>query len=426
MISALFQKKLVRSAAALAAVGTIAGAVSLGSSANADPRQYTNAIVGFGSDTTQDISNTFAGFSNGSVTPELISNGLSGSTYQIVSWDAFGTGGCITPKVAAPQIVRPNGSGNGVRMLSAAFSPAADTWPFAATASCSGAKNPQGMIDFARSSSGPGSAANPNGSLTWIPFGRDAMSFAYVRPSGTPTVSISAADLATLHGTGPQLIGGVPVIACGIQVGSGTRATWLNMLGLTTSSTPAASVDAGTDTCNLGGNGLRLQENHGPELLAKAAALSSISHDICDGVAGPPAAPCTNAQVVIGFSASQYIARSNDVGSPNPMLEGTATGGLGRVNGEQAVTGTLPNLQAVASAYGNTTFGRNVFNVVPFGSIDTANFTDVAHIVDMFVGTGSEVCSATSTIISHGFLPLDGGALGACGTTNTRGNFSTS
>ena len=66
MISALFQKKLVRTAAALAAVGSIAGVAAAGGSpAQADPQQYTAPVFGFGSDTLQDVTNAFAGFSNG-------------------------------------------------------------------------------------------------------------------------------------------------------------------------------------------------------------------------------------------------------------------------------------------------------------------------------------------------------------------------
>jgi hypothetical protein len=416
MISALLQKKLVRTAAALAAVGTIAGVASIGASpAQADPQQYTAPVFGFGSDTLQDVTNAFAGFSNGvNFTPLQSQPG----NRQMVSWDAFPANSCISPKVGGPSILRPNGSTNGARIISAAYSPAADTWPFGATALCGGPKNPQGLVDFARSSSGP-ATVNASGALTYIPWGRDALSFAYTRPSGTPTVSITAADLVTLHSTGPQLIGGVPVIACGIQTGSGTYASWMTALGL-----PNPGDNTGTATCNSVGGvpdvGGRLQENNGPDLIAKAGLLGTMTHAICDGVAGGAAVPCTNAQLVVGFSASQYIARSNNVGSPNPNLEGTGFSGLGRIDGQQAVSGTIPNLIPVADAYNNATFGRDVYYVVPYENIDVANFTDIAYIVDMFVGPSSKVCSATSTIQQHGFL-----AISNCGDTTLRAPFRT-
>ncbi|HUF97341.1 MAG TPA: hypothetical protein VMM60_04370 [Ilumatobacter sp.] len=420
MISALLQKKLVRTAAALAAVGAIAGVVAGGSPAQADPQQYTAPIFGFGSDTLQDITNAFAGYSNGVNFTPLQTSASTGNR-QIVSWDAFPANSCISPKVGGPTILRPNGSTNGTRIISAAFSPAADTWPFGATALCGGAKNPQGLVDFGRSSSAP-ATVDASGALTYIPWGRDALSIAYLRPSGGAIVSITAADVITLHSTGPQLIGGVPVIACGIQTGSGTYSSWMTALGL---ANPGGD-NTGTALCNDAGGvpdvGGRLQENNGPDLLAKGPLLSSMMHPICDGVAGGVAVSCENAQLIVGFSASQYIARSNGVGTPAPNLEGNpAISGLGRIDGQQAVSGTIPNLVPVEDAYNSTTFGRDVYYVVPYENIDTVNFTAIPHLVEMFVGPTSDVCSASSTIQQHGFLPITN-----CGDTTLRAPFRTS
>ena len=59
------RKSLIRVAAGLAALGAIAGASIVTSSpVNADPKQYS-ALTGYGSDTTQDVMNALAGFSNG-------------------------------------------------------------------------------------------------------------------------------------------------------------------------------------------------------------------------------------------------------------------------------------------------------------------------------------------------------------------------
>jgi hypothetical protein len=409
------RNKLVRAGAAIAAAGaTVILALAGTAPAQADPIQYTNPILGFGSDTTQDVINAFAGFSNGNRYVPLQSEASDGSLFQMVSWDAFPANTCIGPKVGGPSILRPNGSSNGQRILSAAATGAA--WPLTSTTFCGGQQNVAGMVDFARSSSGPGSLANANGPLAWIPFGRDALAFGYLRPSGSPVTSLTSAQLVSLHSSGPQLIGSVPVIACGIQTGSGTYNSWMTMLGLPTNGTG----DPGTSTCNNAGNvpdlGGRLQENNGPELTLKGNVLSSMQHAICDGVAGGSPVPCTNAQLVVGFSASQFIARSNGVGSPDPALG--ANGGLGAINGNAAVSGTAPNLQPVAAAYNNATFGRDVYNVVTYESIDTANFTDLPHIVDMFVGAGSSVCQASATIQQHGYLTISN-----CGATNVRGNF---
>jgi hypothetical protein len=411
------KSRLVKVAAATAAIGSLAAIGFAGNSpANADPKQYTDPIFGFGSDTLQDVTNAFAGFSNGiNYTPLQTSAGTG--TKQIVSWDAFAPGAadptavnCITTKTGAPQIQRPNGSGNGVRALSAAFN-VGQRWP-AAAGLCGATRPMSGIIDFARSSA---SVTTTSGPLVYIPFGRDALSFAYLKPTGGPVTSITAAELTALHNTGPQLIGGVPVIACGIQTGSGTYSSWMTALGLATDGTG----DPGTNTCNnagVAGSTLgRLQENNGPDLTNKATVLSSMTSDICDGVAGGSPVACTNAQLVIGFSASQFIARSNNVGTPNPNLG--ANGGLGAINGIPAANGTAPSLTPNGAWFSNTTFGRDVTYVLAAAAIEGPDA--IPHLQDMFVGPTSKVCQATATIQSHGFLALGG----ACGATTQRGPY---
>jgi hypothetical protein len=420
------KSRLVKVAAAAAAIGSLAAIGFAGSSpANADPKQYTDPIFGFGSDTLQDITNAFAGANvAGTYVAPLQSSAATGAK-QIVSWDAFPPGAadpsaasCIQTKVGSPTILRPNGSSNGLRALSAAYN-SAQTWPLAASSSPCGARRSMGgIIDFARSSSTPTTTTGP---LLYIPFGRDALSFAYVRPSGSPVVSLTRNDLIALHATGPQLIGGVPVIACGIQTGSGTYRDWMGMLGRANDGTG----DAGTNTCNNVGTGTlanRIQENNGPDLTGKSTFLSSMTSDICDGVAGGVVVSCENAQLVVGFSASQFVARSNGVGTPNPNLG--ANGGLGAIDGVAFVSGTAPNVTANAAGYANTTFGRDVSYVFAAEAIlgdPTFGIDPIPHLVDMFVGTGSKVCSQSARITQFGFLPL--GA--ACGSTTFRSNFRT-
>ncbi|MFP5488051.1 MAG: hypothetical protein ACLGHQ_07070, partial [Acidimicrobiia bacterium] len=359
------KQKLIRAAAATTAVGAVAAAgLAGGSPTNADPKQYTDPLYGYGSDTIQDITNAFAGWSNDvDFTPLRTTNGK-----QIVSWDAFPADSCISPVIGAPTILRPNGSTNGQRVLSSANN--GFSWPHSATALCGGQKNVSGMVDFARSSSGPNAAGT---AATFIPFGRDALSFAYLRPSGSPVTNISAANLKTLHDTGPLLIGGVPVLACGIQTGSGTYDSWMDRAVVNGSGVRDA---VGTAICNGAGGvpdtGGRLQENNGPELTAKGALLGSMVADVCDGVVNGVTAPCDGsggnpqAQLIVGFSASQYVARSNNVGAPNPGLEGTAGGGLGDIDGLNFVNCTSPtSCSPDSAAYASTTWGRNMFYVLP-------------------------------------------------------------
>lgn len=399
-----FTRKIGIAAATIAVAASVVGS----SSANADPKQYS-ALIGYGSDTTQDIMNALSGFSNGNnFTP--VQTSVASGKVQLVSWDAFPANECIVTKVGAPTILRPNGSTNGRRILSRAFG--GGTWPTGTGNPC-GHRNASGLVDFARSSAGPVGTGTV---LTYIPFGRDALTWAYNKPSGSPVINLTPAQLNSLFLTGPQLIGGTVIIPCGIQTGSGTYQSWNTAVGI--GNTPLG-LDVGTNFCNTGlaigglpDAGGRLQESNGPELTIKANSLATTSDPICDGVAGGGAVSCANAEVIVGFSASQFIARSNNVGSPNPG-PGVV---LGQVNGTDPVNGVAPNMTADATFYANTTFGRDVYNVVATESLQAP--AD-ARIVSMFVGSTSAVCSASTTIQLHGYL-----ALGAnCGSTTLTGPF---
>jgi len=407
MSSTTFKKRAAIVAAAATVFGGL-GIISGTQTANADPKQYTSALFGFGSDTTQDVVNAFAGFSGGVASIPLQSSVLSGQK-QIVSWDAFPTGECITTKVGAPTIQRPNGSTNGRRILSRAFG--GGVWP--TSGGLCGNRDASGLVDFARSSAGPATIGTD---LMYVPFGRDALTFAYNKPTGSPVTNLTSAELTSLFSTGPQVIGGTVIIPCGIQTGSGTFASWNTALSINTT-----QENTGTGFCNTGlapfpavpDAGGRLQESNGPELTIKANALATTSNAICDGIPGGALFACTNAQVIVGFSASQFIARSNNVASPNPG----AGVELGTINTTLVfVSGSGSSRAPVSSGYANATYGRDVYNVLP---AETADDLGNLPIQSMFIGSSSVVCSATTTIETFGFLSLGG----SCGSTSLRGTF---
>ena len=488
--------KMAKGAAAVAAVGAVASIVMVGGSANADPQQLTNSFYGYGSDTTQDVTNALAGFSNGIDFTPVKTTGINAATgdpfsTQLVSWDAFATT-CITPKTGAPQILRPNGSGNGQRILASANVTGA-RWPLNGNGStCGPSVGTSGFVDFSRSSSGPSSNV-PTGPMQFLPFARDALSFAYVKPSGTaPVTALTRTQLIALHDTGPQVINdpdgpgglpGTPVIACAIQDGSGTYQTWMTQLGLTNGTNSTALGDAvGTTLCNSvtsagfvdtsATNGFRTQENNSPEFLRKAALLPSMSHPNCDGDTGTTApVPCTDAQLIIGYSASQFIARYNEsVGKPDSRLDTIiinsvpvpANGGLGAIdalgypirvtadpNGTPGITGVDPapntpapvgltgdeSLAPDASYYAAAQHGRDVYFIVPFAKI--SGFLASANLINMFVSTPdnpataavnefvpSRICSQVATIQQHGFLSLGNNCMVAL--DSLRANYPTS
>jgi hypothetical protein len=387
----------VAKGAALIAFLAVGSAVVTGiPSADADP-QFANAFVGVGSDTTQDVMNAQSGFVNGTSFTQLVSSPATGSK-GVASWNAILPGSsdnCISPKLKAPTIYRSNGSSEGRRALSRAI----DGTPYGPAAQCGGSKSVSGLIDFARSSSGPASG-DTGTALTYIPFGRDGVSFAYYANAGTtPVTSLTRAQLTALFTTGPQVISGTNVVPCGIQLGSGTYTFWNSV---TTAS--ATAENNATATCNAAGNGQRLEENTSADLKAKGDALPA------------------NTQVIVGFSGASFIAQSNLVGSKT-IVAGVGLGSISdngsAVDLGSPYTGTAPNLTPSATFYNDGTFGRNVYNV-----FDTARVTGFGNddLKSVFVGGSSTLCSgpAQAIVNEFGFL-----STASCGSTALQGSLIT-
>ena len=495
-------RKTTKKALALGlAVSAIGGIGLISSSASADPQQYT-ALVGVGSDTTQDVINGMAGFANGkNYTP--INTG-SPDYVQLISFDANKTGAtdtCITPKIGAPTFTRPNGSGAGQKALYAAsgestagwtgssigslapcstgssvgtvtagtvsgttatltfaaahgltagkavtlsgFSPSGWNGSFAVTGAptttsitfsiASGTANAttlgtaktvkavdiSGTVDFARSSSLSSSTGTK---VVFIPFARDAVSYAGYRPGGgTVVTSFSKAQLTAIFNTAtrttvadPDGGGNITIIPCGIQTGSGTYSFWNTALG-----NSSTVENTATDQCNQALAAGRAQENEGPALSARGDALLA-----CPGSGGGSTCGALTGQkiqVVIGFSVGAFVAKSNGNADPAP---GTSVkiGSITDVDtGNSPVTsntvGGVTTLSPSTAFYANTTFGRNIYNVVAKDNLATAGNA----YNKMFVGTTSAVCAATSTIQAFGFAPLsptDTDTTQRCGDTS--------
>ncbi|MEI8238379.1 MAG: hypothetical protein WCI22_03080 [Actinomycetota bacterium] len=362
------------------------GGAALSGGAKADPKQLT-ALVGVGSDTVQDVFNAFAGYTNGVDYAPLHSTSASGSR-QLISFDAFNPTNvsdvCMTAKLGGPTFLRPNGSGAGQKALSRAQD--GTKWGLGA---CSGVVDVSGQIDFARSSSG---ATGGGSDLTFIPFGRDGVSFAYYSKSGTPVTSLTRAQLTTLFTTGPATIGGIRIVPCGIQSGSGTYKFW------NTVTTATAGQEAtGTTECNgLVSNSLsgRLEENDGTALKLRGDT----------GNAGD--------EYIVGFSAGSFIAKSNLVapGAPPAAVHmGSISDNGSAVDLGSPIVGTAPNLTPSTTFYADSVFGRKVYSVWPTSSVTGLGNADIKSLV---VGSTSSTCSATTTIQAFGFLSLGS----SCGT----------
>lgn len=379
--------KTARTVAALAAAASLGSLiVTTSAPVAADPRPV---FIGVGSDTTQDVMNALGGVGLTNPTA-LVAGGKS-----IASWDATAagtTGTCITPKPSAATFDRPNGSTNGRKALSRAI----DSTPFTVTGSgcpAPGGSSLNGVIDFARSSAGPAAGGGP---LMYLPFGRDALSFAYAATTGTtPVTTLTSAQLTSIFQTGPTTIGGVNVVPCSIQVGSGTYNTWNTDLGVTPTQMAAA-----TTTC-----GAVLQENDGNALRTRANTFGA------------------NTQLIIGFSAANFISQSNGVAVSQLTMGGVDLGAIDALG--KPYTGTAPALAASGTFYGNTTYGRSVYNVVQASKITGLFNTDLKQMFAQTAATGTPaICgpAAQATVNAFGFLSLGIGAgAGNCGDTSLTG-----
>jgi hypothetical protein len=124
-------------------------------------------------------------------------------------------------------------------------------------------------------------------------------------------------------------------------------------------------------------------------------------------------------QVIIGYSAANFIAQGNGAGSrtlaPGVELGAISNNGSGTDLGVP-YTGTAPNLEPVPSFYNDSVFGRNVYNV-----FDTARVTGFGNddLKSLFVGPSSALCSTEAVNVSEtfGYAPV-----ASCGSTALTGS----
>jgi hypothetical protein len=381
-----------------AVVGLVAATASAGliattmTAANADP---TRPYAAVGSDTIQDVWN---GLSNdfGSVVPD------------VASWNAFPnppatdltTGNVyIQTKTNGNWFIRPSGSGEGVKALSAAWDTTghpSKAYPFTGTTS---AVLNHEDVDFARSSGGPTAGTG----LKYLPFARDAVSIAF-KPSGALAagLNLTTGQLTELYSgvdnaadpvvtfSGQPATAATQVFINGVQVhpkipqsGSGTRKFFLGAIGVSNTVGAEAPYIADPGLPAAGG----IPENDGSQL--------------------------TNPGDLVPFSAAQWIAQANGK-APVDTTTGLA---ISSVNGSAAVTGAAPSetpgplfggkngvgdFNTVPSTTVLGTFNRDTFDVIPTSFI-TGTLKQTT-LVSILSGLGG--ASAKAVIRSYGFGSL--------------------
>ncbi len=339
------------------ATGLLAGLVAVATPASADP--VTGGYAAVGSDTLQDSMNALVnGSSVTGAAVRVTANGVS-----LGSFDAFG-GAQIRTKNTGGFFARPGGSGAGVSALRAS----AGHYPLQVTANgvtTSYVVNDQ--VDIARSSSGPGSNANANGLLVYVPYARDLVEYAYRVPAADTACAAILSNLTTAQivglytATAPSttLCPGQTITPRLPQINSGTRSFFTGAVGIS-NTTPPAAIPAGDNLAS------GPQENTGNQI---------------------------SDYQIIPFSAASWIAQTNGA-APN-LIAADANLHLGAINSNVAYTvngdGTLT---ASATAYNDTQFGRDVYLVVEFARVNPSDpkyDAQLATLVDSTKGANSLV-----------------------------------
>jgi hypothetical protein len=249
----------------------------------------------------------------------------------------------------------PANSGGGRDALSAAMRSAA----------YGGSTNLAGCVDVARSSSGGNPTTSPGvGTMTYIPFATDAVTFATTAVTNVGH-KLAKADLVAIYKANTTDPGGCILEPLLPTLGSGTRSFFVGQLGL---ADVAIGATGGPGTCVKDTqNGTPIQEHDGRVLV--------------DG------------NQLIPFSVAQFQSQAADV-IPNQL--GSAA--LGAIDTSANPDANLSAAVGPTALKGTFPFARPVYNVVPTNKLTAGTTTN-----NLFNGLSSQVCSAGGTIERYGF-----------------------
>ncbi len=408
-MKSFLQFRSVRIAAALAVASGFAGSIGLIAStssvtqAGADPAAE-NAFVGVGADVSQDLYNAYSG---AAPTPGVdtstihyytpVASTQAHDNYTIQSFDADPQGGStaspggIITKTGGPYFDRPNSSGAGTQALEDSVT--GTLWENS-PGDVAGNTSVVGQIDFARTAKGVTTAGGTL--LTWIPFARDALAIAYYDNGDGSLATLTTTNLVNLYSsaTGKYTINGQTVTAC-LPISTSSPVTNLvNALGLSKTTIEAAATASG---CNNS-----IQQNSGNAFLAGL--------------------PAGTTHAVIPLSAASWIGQANGVGydrSNTARADGVDLAAIDALT--KPYGGSAPNETPTTTYYQSSAYGYNISTVVPTSSI-SGNYS-IPAIEDLFVGSGSVLCSTAAQTTAHtfGFDSLTSGE-GTCGSTTLQGD----
>jgi hypothetical protein len=404
-VRSFLRRRSIRVAAALAVVSGTAGLASvtaLTSSAQADP-SFVSAYAGVGADVTQDL---YAALGGASVAPPSsatifytpLHSSAATNNKIIDSFDADPAGGsttapgCVTTKLGGPSFDRPNSTTAGIAALLAAVN--GTGWENSSASCTYTPVNVTGQIDFARAARGPKGSGT---TLTFVPFGRDAVSVVYYDHGTNHLATLTTADLTALYSssTGTATINGDTVKACLTISGSTPRSNLETAIGVSDATANTAATAAG---CN------QIEQNNANNFYTFASGLPS------------------GTDAVIPISSGSWIGQANGVAydrSATARANGVDLAAIDSL--PKPYTGTAPNEVPNTTYYQSTQYGYNVYTVLPTAKL--SGFTGDTALESLFVGTSSQLCSPTyqAEVNKFGFDSLTSGE-GTCGSTTTTGN----
>jgi len=337
--------------AAAAAFGVVASLVATAPAAFAEP--VSPGYVAVGSDTLQDVMNALA---NGtSVTGSSVRATAQGQNFG--NFDAveahFGTANTVKIQVKAggPLMTRPNGSSAGKTALSRSINATGTEKYDGVTIT--------GQIDIARSSSKGTESAS--GLLWTVPFGRDALTYAYkLDTANAAWENIDKATLTSIFNCTTTTLGGVAVTPVVPQAGSGTRKDFIAILGLT--ETTLVTVSEG------------------------GCVKEGQEHDSSTLLSGE----------LMPMSAAQWVAQNTGAGVDRRGA-GVVVGSP--VAGTTAVTGTGSSMVPNPTFYADSTWGRDTVLLVEYARVNSGDPKYDARLADL-IGTGAQKLGNISSPLS--------------------------
>ena len=425
-----FAKAVAISAASAVIITGLSAAPAMADPA-ATPPVTATTLVGFGSDTTQDVMNAIAAAVNAKT-------GRTSSAWM-ASYDTFAPavlapGSTATTVVAKPggvAVPRANGSGEGFKLLQVAkgtLGSSAVVSGLTKTAVTVTTSQAAGQVDFARSSSGL-SSPNQTGIWSYVPFAKDAVTLV-TNPLDTTTTPTAGLDhTAALNG---QLIKGSASDAANV-------ASWYNIyncivryvyttsagayLGVGSSATPPAGTGnratllkpqlpafgSGTRSYFLG----QVGHTDSATLIDPANERTFCLSDTFKPSATAPvqginehdgtSIKTVGEGAIAAYSIPQWVSQLKAAGTAKDrrngvVLQSIKDTALDPIAVVPATTGTG------AATATNPAFPikRIMYNVVPYGKLaDSAT-----QEYKVFNGQNSEVCQATTQIVASGFIPL--------------------